>query len=138
MPRRPHKRDLPPFCMHSFADNATSNPRRRFQTTKCGHAQYISDATYCVTRITCALRIAECSNAFEIHHIYGSAYSVYIYTAPFVRDAIFPHCMLVHVTSCSRDKTSRTERLNSWNQRNRSLKTVRKGRHYYPDGGCAA
>ena len=28
---------------------------------------------------------------------------------------------------CSRDKTSRTERLNSVNQRNRNLKTVRKG-----------
>ena len=27
------------------------------------------------------------------------AYSVYIHPAPFVRNAIFPHCMLVHVTS---------------------------------------
>ena len=30
---------------------------------------------------------------------------------------------------CSREKTSRTERLNSGKQRNRNLKTVRKGRH---------
>ena len=57
------------------------------------------------------------------------AYSVYIHPAPFVRDAIFPHCMLIHVDHCcSRDKTSRIERLNSENQRNRDLKTVRKGR----------
>ena len=45
----------------------------------------------------------------------------------------------LHVGSCnhccSRDKTSRTERLNSGNKRNRNLKTVRKGRHYYQDGG---
>ena len=45
----------------------------------------------------------------------------------------------LHVCSCnhccSREKTSRTERLNSGKQRNRNLKTVRKGRHYYLDGG---
>ena len=45
----------------------------------------------------------------------------------------------LHVGSCnhccSREKTSRTERLNSGKQRNRNLKTVRKGRHYYQDGG---
>ena len=42
----------------------------------------------------------------------------------------------LHVNHCcSRDKTNRTERLNSGNQRNRNLKTVRKGRHYYQDGG---
>ena len=45
----------------------------------------------------------------------------------------------LHVGSCnhccSRDKTSRTERLNSGNQRNRNLKTVRKGRHYYQHRG---
>ena len=57
------------------------------------------------------------------------AYSVYTHPAPFVRDAIFPHCMLMHVDHCcSREKTSRAERLNSENQRNRDLKTVRKGR----------
>ena len=57
------------------------------------------------------------------------AYSVYMHPAPFVRDAIFPHCKLVHVTTdcCSRDKTSRTERLNIGNQRNRDLKKARKG-----------
>ena len=38
-------------------------------------------------------------------------YSVYIYPAPFVRDEIFPCCTLVHC--CSRDKTRRTEWLNS-------------------------
>ena len=43
-------------------------------------------------------------------------YSVYIHPAPFVRDAIFPHCMLIHVDHrCSRDETSRIERLNSEN-----------------------
>ena len=42
------------------------------------------------------------------------AYSVYIHPAPFVRDAIFPYCMLLgSVHCCSRDKTSKTERLNS-------------------------
>ena len=55
-----------------------------------------------------------------------------IHSALFVRDTIFPHCTLVHVAShsCSRDKTSKTERLNSQgNQCNRDLKTVKKGRH---------
>ena len=60
------------------------------------------------------------------------AYSVYIHPAPFVRDAIFLHCMLGDVTTVvlktTRDKASRTERLNSGNQRNWDLKTVRKGR----------
>ena len=42
----------------------------------------------------------------------------------------------LHVSSCnhccSREKTSRTERLNSaWEATYRNLKTVRKGRHYY-------
>ena len=32
------------------------------------------------------------------------AYSVYIHPAPFVRDAIFPHCMLVHVTTVAQEK----------------------------------
>ena len=45
----------------------------------------------------------------------------------------------LHVGSCnhccSRDETNMTERLNSGNQRNRSLKTVRNGRHYYQNGG---
>ena len=45
----------------------------------------------------------------------------------------------LHVGSCnhccSREKTSSTERLNSGKQRNRNLKTVKKGRHYYLDGG---
>ena len=61
----------------------------------------------------------------------------YIYTS-------CPNCArcnisTLHVGSCnhccSRDKTNKTERLNSGNQRNRNLKTVRKGRHYYQDGG---
>ena len=39
-------------------------------------------------------------------------------------------------TACwSRDKTSGTETLNSGKQRNRDLKTVRKGRHHYHDRG---
>ena len=56
------------------------------------------------------------------------AYSVYTFCpicALFVRDAIFPQCTLVHVAShsCSRDKTRKTEWLNSQgNQRNRDLK----------------
>ena len=29
---------------------------------------------------------------------------VYIHPAPFVRDAIFPHCMLVHVTTVAQEK----------------------------------
>ena len=55
----------------------------------------------------------------------------YMHSALFVRDAIFPHCILGScITACSRDKTrkaSRTERLNSGNQRNRDLKKARKG-----------
>ena len=39
------------------------------------------------------------------------AYSVYIHPAPFMRDAIF--MLLGSVHCCSRDKTSKTERLNS-------------------------
>ena len=31
-------------------------------------------------------------------------YSVYIHPAPFVRDAIFPHCMLVNVTTVAQEK----------------------------------
>ena len=32
-------------------------------------------------------------------YIYGTCvFRVYIHPAPFVRDAIFPHCMWVHVT----------------------------------------
>ena len=65
---------------------------------------------------------------------------IYIYTvreypyihSVFVRDAIFPHCTLVHIARhvashpCSSEKTSKTERLNpQGNQRNRDLKTVR-------------
>ena len=39
----------------------------------------------------------------------------YVHSALFVRDAISRHCTLVHVASHSRsrDKTSKTERLNS-------------------------
>ena len=55
----------------------------------------------------------------------------YMHSALFVRDAIFPHCTLGSCnTACSRD---RLERLNSGNQRNRDLKTARKGRHYYSE-----
>ena len=78
-------------------------------------------------------------NFWIVNPIYGTCvFRIYIHPAPFVRDAIFPHCMLVHGSCnhcCSRDKTNKTERLNSGNQRNRNLKTVRKGRHYYQDGG---
>ena len=28
---------------------------------------------------------------------------IYIHPAPFVRDAIFPHCMLVHVTTVAQE-----------------------------------
>ena len=62
-------------------------------------------------------------------YIYVCLVREYSHPAPFVRNAIFPHCMLMHVDHCcSREKTSRAERLNSENQRNRDLKTVRKGR----------
>ena len=45
---------------------------------------------------------------------------------------ILPHLCTMqyfHIACCSRDKTSRTERLNCGNQRSRDLKTVRNGRH---------
>ena len=51
----------------------------------------------------------------------------YIYTS-------CPICARCNISTL-RDQTSRTERLNSGNQRNRNLKTVRKGRRYYQDGG---
>ena len=63
------------------------------------------------------------------------AYSVYIYTLPHLCAMQYFHIACNHWHCCSRDKTSRTERLNSGNQRNRDLKTVRKGRHYYQDRG---
>ena len=57
------------------------------------------------------------STVVHLLHIYVClvrAYSVYIHPAPFVRDAIFPYCVLLgSVHCCSRDKTSKTERLNS-------------------------
>ena len=59
--------------------------------------------------------------------------SVYLHPAPFVCNAIFPYCMLVNVNTVaqdsSRDRTSRTEKLNSRSQHSRDLKMVRKGRH---------
>ena len=58
------------------------------------------------------------------------AYSVYTCCRICARCNISP---TLHVGSCnhscSRDKISRTERLNGWNQHNRELKTVRRGRH---------
>ena len=36
----------------------------------------------------------------KIVYIYGTCvFRIYVHPAPFVRDAIFPHCMLVHVTT---------------------------------------
>ena len=36
--------------------------------------------------------------------IYGTCvFRICIHPAPFVRDAIFPHCMLVHVTTVAQD-----------------------------------
>ena len=55
----------------------------------------------------------------------------YIYTSC----PICARCNISTLHVGSREKTNRTERLNSGNQRNRNLKTVRKGRHYYQDGG---
>ena len=49
-----------------------------------------------------------CSNASRS----PTVYTIYIHPAPFVRDAIFPHCMLVHGSCnhcCSSDKTSKIE-----------------------------
>ena len=38
-------------------------------------------------------------------YIYGTCvFRIYIHPAPFVRDAIFPHCMLVHVTIVAQEK----------------------------------
>ena len=38
-------------------------------------------------------------------YIYGTCvFRIYIHPAPFVRDAIFPHCMLVHVTTVAQEK----------------------------------
>ena len=37
-------------------------------------------------------------------YIYGTCvFRIYIHPAPFVRDAIFPHCMLVHVTTVAQE-----------------------------------
>ena len=70
-------------------------------------------------------------------YIYGTCvFRIYIYILPHLCAMQYFHiaCWLCN-HCCSRDKTNRTERLNSGNQRNRNLKTVRKGRHYYQDGG---
>ena len=57
------------------------------------------------------------------HSPHNALHSPSIDSALFVRDAIFPHCTSVHVHSCSRDETRKTEWLNSQgNQRNRDLK----------------
>ena len=53
------------------------------------------------------------------------AYSVYIYILPHLCAMQYFHIACNRWHCCSRDKTSRTERLNSGNQRNRDLKTVR-------------
>ena len=65
---------------------------------------------------------------------------VYIYIYMF-GTSVFRICTSCHICAqcsistlhvddcCSRAKTSRTERLNSGNQCNRDLKTMRKGRH---------
>ena len=52
----------------------------------------------------------------------------YMHSALFVRDAIFPHCTLGSCILLAQE--TGLERLNSGSQRNRDLKTVRKGRHY--------
>ena len=37
-------------------------------------------------------------------YIYGMCvFRIYIHPAPFVRDAIFPHCMLVHLTTVAQE-----------------------------------
>ena len=54
----------------------------------------------------------------------------YMHSALFVRDAIFLHCILGSCITILLTQETRLERLNSENQRNRDLKTVRKGRHY--------
>ena len=37
-------------------------------------------------------------------YIYGTCvFRIYIHPAPFVRDAIFSHCMLVHVTTVAQE-----------------------------------
>ena len=37
-------------------------------------------------------------------YIYGTCvFRVYVHPAPFLRDAIFPHCMLVHVTTAAQE-----------------------------------
>ena len=37
-------------------------------------------------------------------YIYGTCvFRIYIHPAPFVRDAIFPHCMLVHLTTVAQE-----------------------------------
>ena len=37
-------------------------------------------------------------------YIYGTCvFRIYVHPAPFVRDAIFPHCMLVHVTTVAQE-----------------------------------
>ena len=62
--------------------------------------------------------------------------SVYIYILPHLCAMQYFHTACNHWHCCSRDKTSRIEKLNNGNQRiNRDLKTVRKGRHYYQDRG---
>ena len=50
------------------------------------------------------MRLFSSGKLFSNLYIYGMCvFHIYIHPAPFVRDAIFPHCMLVHVTTVAQE-----------------------------------
>ena len=51
------------------------------------------------------VKTENCLYIYLFIYIYGTCvFRIYIHPAPFVRDAIFPHCMLVHVTTVAQEK----------------------------------
>ena len=54
---------------------------------------------------TLVVKTENCLYIYLFIYIYGTCvFRIYIHPAPFVRDAIFPHCMLVHVTTVAQEK----------------------------------
>ena len=129
----------------SFTDKAFDRTYRLYQhalpecVSNCLNSPEWESSIYCI--FVLMLRPHTCKEAIKSHdRKVGRAHrssvtqraphllmvrSIYIRSALFVRDAIFPHWTLVHVASrsCSRDETRKTEWLDSQgNQRNRDLK----------------
>ena len=50
------------------------------------------------------VKTGNCLYVYIYVYMFGPCvFRIYMHPAPFVRDAIFPHCMLVHVTSAAQE-----------------------------------